>query len=337
MQKTFGVFFLSMFLFTLAFKPAQALDVTIQPNGTVYFYDTRVLGETDEIKVEVKEEEKLKQEFRPTGVVQNTAAQTGKQMNLPPERKEEPKLLKVMPKSEQNQIRLKMENGRPAAILEKKPLNATGTNITDPRFERKESIESERIKFELPAAPSATTKEDPTVQNTLNRPVNALVKERIQERLEERKQRKDEKIEIQTEKFVDGSTEFQFESRNIKAKLRGAEFVLDPATNNVTITTPSGQQHTLNHLPDQAIAQMQKAGVIDSVSGDTTTDQVEITTKPDGTVAYQLKQKKQKRIFGFIPRTVETEVELNDETGDVVENTVVSENPFVRFFDSLAR
>lgn len=59
-------------------------------------------------------------------------------------------------------------------------------------------------------------------------------------------------------------------------------------------------------------------------------------TKADGLVVYKTKAEKVKKILGFINRTVETEVELDDQTGEITEKEVPVSNWFSRLLNSMA-
>lgn len=118
----------------------------------------------------------------------------------------------------------------------------------------------------------------------------------------------------------------ELKSKQVRAELKqGAEFKIDPETQLVTVITPSGNEHTLNHLPDQAVEKMSATGLFDATQltdkteadAEETEAPVKIETTDDGEVYYTTQATQHKRLFGLFPRQVETEVKLNDETGQV--------------------
>jgi len=128
--------------------------------------------------------------------------------------------------------------------------------------------------------------------------------------------------------------ELELESREVKARIKqGAEFELNSQTNEVTLITPSEQTHVLNHLPDQAIARMQEAGLFSDVDSDS--DLVSITVNDDSEVIeYRQKVKKTKKFLGLFDRQVESEVILNDSTSEVYEEP--ASTGFQLFLDQLS-
>jgi len=141
--------------------------------------------------------------------------------------------------------------------------------------------------------------------------------ETLRERLrEERMERNEETMQIKNQ-VREGANELQLQTRNVKARLsQGAEFTLDPKTSEVTITTPSGNTHVLNHLPDQAIANMTEAGFFGP--NQFLADDIEVETSGDQ-IKYKAKIKEDKRFLGLFRREVEKEIELDDETGEITQ------------------
>lgn len=142
----------------------------------------------------------------------------------------------------------------------------------------------------------------------------------------ERKQKQLEKVEI---KSNEGSgSAFVLKSNNVTAALKGANFNYDQETGLVSVITPSGQEHTLTHLPDEAIAQMTAKGFfIDS------NQEVEIDSTDQETVAYKVPSKKTKKLFGVFDRQVDAEVVLDDLTGEVIEQEVEPTSFWARFLN----
>ena len=83
--------------------------------------------------------------------------------------------------------------------------------------------------------------------------------------------------------------------------------------------------------------QMQAAGLLVTdglVAGD---EELTLEAKDDGSVVYSKKVKKTKKILGMFNREIETEVELDDQTGQVTEEEVPASSALGRWLNSLAR
>ena len=333
MKKNFFFILLALTLTQLAALPVQALDIIVRSNGSTYIYENKVLGDDSE--------EEKKMEESPSGEVKE-------KRNVEP--------LRVIPNSSKNQIRIKTEKKDAQVILEREAIarkKAEEKRVINSSTE--DSLKSERIRLELPAELKAkeekrTEELKKTQEHTKNEEEDGTqaspalesedrgsVQRTPQEIREDRRARIEEKIEIRTEQNENGEQEFEFESRAIKAKANGVDFIVDPETNNVTVVTPSGEQHVLTHLPDQAVIQFQASGLLDTTALSQGTEQLEIETKEDGRVVYKTKIQKPKKIFGLIKREVETEVELDDQTGLVSEEEITSDSFFGRLLDSMAR
>lgn len=296
MKKNLTILVISLLLIQFAVLPVKALEIVINESGTTYFYEDKVLGETSESKSEARGEQK--QEVRTE------------------------KPIKVVPRSNAEQIRVKANKNETEVILEK----------------GKEVTKSERVEIELPAQLRENKLERREELSGTQDGTQAGKRKAPEQLKEDRKKRSEEQIQLRSTKDEStGETVFEFESRLMKAKARGAEFVLDPATNNVTVITPNGTQHTLTHLPDQALMQMQAAGLLTTdglVAGD---EELTLEAKDDGSVVYSKKVKKTKKILGMFNREIETEVELDDQTGQVTEEEVPASSALGRWLNSLAR
>ncbi|MBT4722870.1 hypothetical protein HOB30_03860 [Candidatus Falkowbacteria bacterium] len=113
-----------------------------------------------------------------------------------------------------------------------------------------------------------------------------------------------------------------------KAMLQGgAEFSYDEETEEVTVLTPSGQEHVLVNLPDVAIEKMTESGLLD-------TDTTELNVELQGDeVIYSRRDVVQKKLFGIFPRTADSEVMLNDATGEISEQTLPGRSFFQKLLD----
>jgi regulator of replication initiation timing len=154
----------------------------------------------------------------------------------------------------------------------------------------------------------------------------------------EQKERGAEKLQLIQEKrdtavagIKEGMSD-KLQSRNVIARLKGAEFTINESTNTVTVITPSGETRELNHLPDQVVARLIEKKALSE------TDQVgelELRSTDTG-FEYHTTVPRKKKFLGLISRTVESEVIVDDATGDVSEQVKPGETPFARFLNSLS-
>lgn len=330
MKKNLSLILFLLVLIQLAALPVNALDIVINKNGSVYFYEDQVLGDESEDEVEVENEEENEQEK--ADEKKEEKVEEKKNEEKKEERTDKP--IRIVPSANKEKIRLRNEENKTEVSVEKKRQE----NKKD-TFENKSVTKSERVEVEMSAELKERVEERAKRMELRadSESSPAGDQKSAEEIREERRNRKEEKIEIRAQRNENGEQEFEFESRLVKAKARGAEFVLDPETNNVTVITPSGNEHVLTHLPDQAIIQLQASGIIDTQSLIDGTSELEIETTEDGRVVYKAKTKKPKKIFGIFRREIETEVELDDQTGQVTEEEVVSDSFFGRLLNSMAR
>ncbi len=328
-QKSLSVFLLSLMFFSLASAQVFALDIQIRPDGSIYFYQSQVLGDEDEVE---KEEKKVEKEVEKKEVeIKRTEEKREEKREV---KRENQKPTKILPRNEQNRIRLTPQKNATDVQIEKKKLIEDKTGETPKlEFERKEAMSADDIRIGVPAV--REKERETEVENEVE---NEQENDRPEiERLRaERRERGDEEFEIQSETKDDGTTEFQFESRNVKAKFpAAAEVLVDPTTREVTIMTPNGKEHVLQHLPDQAIDRMLEAGFA-TMGEDGTKSEVEVENTADDRVVFSMTQKKTKRLLGF-PIEVENKVSLDDETGEVSETEIPPENPLLRVLNFFAR
>jgi len=198
----------------------------------------------------------------------------------------------------------------------------------------------EKTEVELRPTPSRkSTNPIPEVKEKLER-IEQMESKRVslefetRERVGEMETTSDSDRAMLRARKENSEQELELESREVKARIKqGAEFELNSQTNEVTLITPSGQTHVLNHLPDQALARMQEAGLFSDVDSDS--DLVSITVNDDSEVIeYRQKVKKTKKFLGLFDRQVESEVILNDSTSEVYEEP--ASTGFQLFLDQLS-
>ena len=185
----------------------------------------------------------------------------------------------------------------------------------------------ERTEIELRPTPSGSQSDERVMRDKPER-----IEQLEADRLDMQFQSDAEPVRLKTKDSRD-EHRLELESRQVKASIpEGLQFELNSETNEVSLITPSGEQRTLKHLPDQAIERMRAVGLFSE--GDAL-DEAEVSVNSDTQeIEYRQKVRVTKRLLGFIKRQVETEVVLNDETGEVSEETQAT--GFAGFLDSLS-
>lgn len=284
-----------LFLFATS-QTVHALSIEITLQGKVTLYSGSVLGdevEAQELR-EIEERRRMEVNTQNQESVEKTARQK-MELKEAAARKER-RVIKTLPESSKEKIRIREEKENIKLRVE------NGEEKGDAKLRKVEELEDKRIDATFPAQ----LKLD---ENSTEKRKQAVM---------DRQLRKDEKIELRAEKKENGEAEFELVSRAVRAKSNGAEFVLDPVTNQITITTPSGNQHVLVHLPDQAIENMQAKGLLT----DEEVPELELTELSNGEVGYKAQVVRRKKLFGLFSREVPTEILMSDQVGTVVEQEV---------------
>lgn len=329
-KKTLPTLLLVVFLLQLAQLPALAMEIVISDSGTMSFYNDQVLGREDDregvtnagnARAETTRDQSREQEGREQERVRETRS-TGREDDKEEYVRDE-KPTKTVPRTSNTKLRVSSERDKVEVKLEdKREKPAEGLDAID--FRKEERTSTDRLRLETSAQlrdEVRDSREEGSEERIERRSESA---ERARE---ERRERTEEKIEIRSERREDGTQEFQFESRNVRARLNGAEFVLDPETNEVTVVTPSGEEKVLSHLPDQVITKMQENGFFDNVGGVNPEElELELETREDGRVVYATTVEKEKKLLGFFTRKVQTRLEMDDETGEVRETELPTES-----------
>lgn len=109
----------------------------------------------------------------------------------------------------------------------------------------------------------------------------------------------------------------------------GADFSVNE-DGQVVITTPSGEEHVLNHLPEVAIEKMTAAGFFIDDEEDI---QVNAT---DSAYFFHTRADDDRRLLGIFPRRVPVDVTLDDESGEITQQPIAERGFFARFLDRLS-
>jgi len=268
-------------------QPAYALSIQIDENGHMTFISGQVLGKDTENTLDTKKKSEYSEN------------------NL-----ESKKILKSISAKENKEIKIKNTREKTEISVEPKnkptPQQRKETRSSDAI--PKQEVETETVDIKLPANEKPERKDRAEGEE---KEINEEIKKIKRERSERR-----DALEVKSKINDDGTNEFEIESGAIKAKLKSAEFTIDPATNEVKITTPNGESHTLIHLPDQALQQMLTTNKLANAD-EIDQSQLSLETKDDGSVVYKAKVTNKRKILGFIPFNYESEVELNDADSQI--------------------
>lgn len=282
----------------------SAMEVRITQEGYIEFYNDDVLGET-----------------------------AGEDGSAGLERKAEP--VRITPVKDK-EIQIRGNYDKTQVRLKTKTQDVDSTNTT--KSAPSESVEASRFRMEFPAKLKDTTMEKREMRETAVEKATtpeAQRNARLEKTKEDRRERSDETLELESQ-FKNDRQVFELQSRHVRAQVQsGAEFTLDPETNQVTIVTPSGNEHVLTHLPDQAIERMRAQGLLTGADNQVDKEvEVAVETTEDGKVLYKTNDVITKRLFGVFKRKMRSEIVLDDETGEVTEKPIKQTSLFGKFLDS---
>lgn len=352
----------------LATSPVSALEILIDSSGKTTFYNDGVLGDTteeqeleefegrsqemnerhnDEVRAQnerqasEREQEllKKKQEAEKKQLQKEVEQKRTKQLEQRAKEKNETKIKSISPQAEK-ELKLKQENGKTKIELKEKQKTGGRESV--------EELETERVRLDLPASVEREMVDEFNDQvQAINSEARELRKqegadkqmiqqvrhERVKQVIEERKQRLTERVEIQqAENSLDNALELR--SREVAAEIDDThELTVDPETNELGLQTENGEVISINHLPDQAKARLKELGKLDEIE-DSTTQHFVLTTTPEGKVVYRLVAPKKYKFLGLFDRKIETEITLDDSTGEAEEERVESSG-FSAFLDAL--
>jgi hypothetical protein len=316
-QKSSLIVVIALLQLSILLSPRSviALSVDITKTGGVLIYTGSVLGDEVENESEDEREESDSVPEREGAVNQDEseqvnqttaereakeraereAKQRAEREKQQKKKTEERKLIKRIPEKSGDKIKVSRESGEVKLRVENKK--------SDEKIKKVEELEDKRIEVSIP---SQIRRGDTDEKETLSKP------------MQERSERQEETVELRAAKEGSSAAEFELISRNVTAKSRDADFLVDPETNQIVVTTRSGNQQVLNHLPDQALTNMRKKGLINQ---DDAPD-LSLTELPNGEVGYITKVQKQRKLLGLFKRNVETEVLMSDQAGTVIEKPV---------------
>lgn len=280
-----------VFLMAVFVSPVLALEIEVDQQGNIKMYEGYVLGKTTD-RPSIQPISAPSSNTRPA-----TAPRTP---------------TKYVPTQENKDLVVTMEESGPQVQLR----DSSGAGS---RGAAGETMMSDNLEMRFPARTKELSEEQREKMSEYQQKIQEARQERIQEMVELR------------ERNMGEAAALEIRTRNIKAHLNGAEFVLDSKNNEVKLTTPSGQEHILTHLPDQALARMKEAGVLTDSSFDPENDELEAVATEDG-IQYVADVVEEKKLFSFFPRMVERKIILDDATGEVTQD-YASQGWFARMLD----
>lgn len=332
MKKTLLSVPLAIVLLNLSYQSAYALSISVHQNGSTYFYDNRVLGDSnqgDQGSGDQKQESQSNDQqnnSHPSEAQQQAAEKSAEaakksqesQNNSGSGEHQQTQPFEVIQNSASKQIRFAPRQNQTDVVIENKDQGKVSPGATI-KLEDQSTIKSNRINLDLPETSTSSSKRNNEDQNTQPGEV------------------KSRQFQIQSEQHDDGSVELQFQSKDVKAALIGTQIVVDPKTKQIGVTTTNGKTQLLHFLPDEAVAVMKAAGFTTSGSIASQSAGVKLISEPDGTIKYSLMEDQPRKIFGLFSIKVPTKIELNDQTGKVTSTVVEPTNFLTRFIFSLAK
>lgn len=327
----------------------MAMEIEVGEDGAIHFYENRVLGDRDGNSTSGSSGSSNSDDEDEVDDVDNVDDVDDDQDEIESETEDEDDdrvemrtEIRTIAPYQRKQIEFKREDdGRFKLEIQdgKNKLKLRGARNAQP-----ESVETDSVDLSLPLNQDDNELRERQLELLKQRVENStegkslgeterqeLIKQK-QEKLTEyyknlattRKGKQAEQVRLRS---VENSG-FELESRAAKAKLQGADFNYDQETGLVSVVTPSGNEHTLTHLPDEAIAQMTAKGFF----VDSTVD-VSLAPATDESLQYKVASKKSKKLFGLFNRQVDAEVVLDDLTGEVVEQEVEATDGWTRFLN----
>lgn len=286
------------FFFLSSVSQALALEIRVTPTGTIQIFHSTVLGEETENDRERENEQERENERE-----RENEQERERDRETETHRSESPQPTRVIPSSSNRDLSVTPDKTQSQIELRKRTSNSKNASST-------EQMNAKELQVRFPAA---LTKEQMRKRaeetERAEQRTNSTDQELTQDRLE---RQQTEEVRLESRQRASGQ-ELELQSRGVKAVIQnGATFNLNPSTNEVTLTTPSGNTMVLKHLPDQAVDRLKAEAQVDP-------DTTKVEQRDDGSIVYQADGVTEKKLFGLFTRRVRTQVELNDQTGEVTQ------------------
>lgn len=306
MKKSLKISLLLIVILLISAPQIFALEIKITKDGNVYFYEDTVLGDDDAEENEIEDEDEDENE-------------TEDQVDDEDENEHQVEEIRST-NLNRGSVRIETIKDEIRVDLINKVQNSKSKKSG---FNQMESSKVNRLRLEIPSGQGDEENLEESKDSSREE-----YKEYLKKLKEARKERSKEKVELRNRQQESGEQEIELESRGVSARLKNAEFSYDSDLDQIILTTPSGNVHVLNHLPDQAKLRME---LVSNKSLDNS--EIEIETSEDGAIKYKVKGFKIAKLFGLFSRNIETEILLDDDSGEVTETELNSESILGRLLD----
>ncbi len=313
MKNIFIITVLAVIALSISIPQVFALELKISQDGKVYFYEDAVLGDDDTEENEIEDESNDADENK----IEDESNDADE--NKIEDERELGDLIKTT-NLDGGKISIETDNEEIKVDIEKR----SGSN-------KLESSKVNRFSMEIPSKKTKAQVKISEKNKTDIKQTREEHKAYLEKLKEERQARVEEQLELRNKQREDSTQEMELESRGVTARLTRAEFVYDSESGIVTLTTPSGNVHELNHFPDQALMRMEEVAADDLEEAD-----IEVSTTEDGTIVYKTKGTKMTKFLGLFSRDIDTEIILVDETGEVIESELPAESLLGRLLNRLS-
>lgn len=349
MKKSFIIILIAGLVLGSSVLPAQAVDIVIHDNGTVSFYSSssvlqqslgEVLGDEDESDDEdTNEDEQEVESENDNNEAEKQAQERDRELTK--------KAQELQREAAKKQLEAKREAEKKQKELVREKAKKVRENLKDTKTEIRVKTSDKKVNVSLESKTASRSGKSENIETedslhmeiprALKLPENEIENEehpKAAEALRERTKKTEDHLDLKSEVNENGEQRLELTSGATRARIKNSDIVIDPATNNVSITSTNGEVRRLNHLPDQAIERIQALLELQTASSDQAPElELEIETKEDGSVVYTTESHKKKKLLGIFDRQIPTKVELNDDTGEISETELPATSAWENFLN----
>ncbi|MBI2593953.1 hypothetical protein HYW44_04920 [Candidatus Daviesbacteria bacterium] len=299
------------------------------------FNSSSVLGEDEEVKEEEKKaKEEIKKEEKRLNEDEKKVEEVKKEEEKKTggEKKNQERVIKIQKKQESE---FKLKQDREFKVKTSSESGKSETEIESEEGKFKSKIEDDgRIKVEIERGKFKVKFENGTLKIEREREGTGEAEFERDELHEEEIEDIEDEIE---DKLLEEGIEIATSSGGVVIKKNNKKartqfpLSINPETNELVVTTPSGQK-TVAVLPDQAIENMLSNSVLSDIGQEDGEDSVEIETRNDELV-YKIKGEKSHKFLGFIPLKTAITAFVSAQTGQL---TAEEQSLFSRFIDQIS-
>jgi len=331
-------------------SPAQALTIELQENGKVLVYPNKVLGETDD-RVDENKGQEMQKPAEAVRVESSKPQTLDKEMMKKfEEQKQETNKRMQKEKEQASRVKRVLENPRSSIELEMQKEGASAVSVKMREFEKskrevedikrleeakreqeKDALEMDReqkkkaMEFVNNEKKEQLDQNDELKDELENEQKGEDKKKEVVRRIKQKSEGEREMKSIVEEKVEDmrvmmGQTQvrstnkgFEIERGDVKVKTN-LPVSIEKDAQQISIVTPTGQK-IVTTLPDEAKNTVVSSGLANEVIGE-----IELKQKGDD-VVFHMNTTDAKRMFGFLPVSVNREVEVSATTGQITGTT----------------